>query len=55
MSIEVQKKLLAANYNIELDPDNILSFYPTSISSDLGNEIMRDKIMCLQERCNLNR
>jgi len=55
LSNEVQEKLLAANYNIEFDPDNILSFYPTSINSDLGKKIMRDKIIYLQERCNLNR
>ena len=55
LSNEVQEKLLAANYNIEFDPDNILSFYPTSINSDLGKKIMRDKIIYLQERCKLNR
>jgi len=44
LSSQEQQKLIDAGYNIELDPDNILSFYATSIDSDLGNEVMEDRI-----------
>ena len=44
LSSQEQQKLIDADYNIELDPDNILSFYATSIDSVLGNEIMNSRI-----------